>query len=72
MILMHTHGTSVDIGDVILDVGCRLTQDLRAHDKAPPATRCTVTKVYSWGVRVTNGQDEWDCEHWILPEEEDE
>ena len=62
---------SVDIGDTILDIGCRHTQDLRAYCKAPPATRCTVIKVFSWGVRVTNGEDEWDCEYWLVPEDDE-
>ena len=81
MTLMPTQNTSyhnwsenkpVDVGEVILDIGCRLSQDLRACGKAPPATRCTVTKVFSWGVRVTNGEDEWDCEYWIMPEDEED
>ena len=71
------HGTkpadnpTVDIGDDVLDVGSPLAQHLRSIGYAAPAVRCGVIGVFAWGLRVTDGFDEWNCEHWILPENDE-
>jgi len=55
----------VGLGMPVYDIGCSLTRTLRASGHAPPARVVTVTRIFPWGYRVTDGVDEWDCEHWM-------
>lgn len=57
----------VEPGDVVLDVGCRLTRALREAGHVPPPERVRVVAVFPWGLRIArldDAADVWDCEHW--------
>ena len=60
-------------GDVVLDVGCRLTQIRRAEGIEKPPERVRAVMVFDWGLRVCAEHDYseerpmWDCEWWDLP-----
>lgn len=62
----------VQPGDIVLDIGCYTTQDLREKGYEPPAKRVRVIAVYDWGLRIAALDDEndlWDCQHWIKCDE---
>lgn len=59
----------VQVGDIVLDIGCTLTQEQRLRGIVGPPSPCRVKKVFPWGLRVSDVDDptdEWDCEHWEI------
>ena len=66
--MIGTSNPQVEIGDLVLDVGCNLTQILRESGSQPDPETVRVVKVFDWGLRIEDlgSKEQWDCEHWEL------
>ena len=53
----------------VLDIGCPLTQSLRASGLEPPAKEVTVLRVFPWGLRVVRAGEVYDSEHFLTPQD---
>jgi hypothetical protein len=51
----------------VINIGCGLTQALRANGHEPPAEPVIVLKVFDWGFWVVNPKQGrvMTCEHWV-------